>query len=146
MRGEDDKKGGAYFYKKCPSCGAKLHICGLVCQNCMTDYWKKCMTGEWKDRCFVSTSPEDAIYSRPMNNVEKCMKCRNVKERGVICKQKYCFATGRGNCESCSTFDPTIFDCCQEEQKEKGVPDINKKALTGMCKEVARQYTDVVPF
>jgi len=146
MRGEDDKRGAEYSFKKCQNCGTKLHMSALVCPCCKTEYWKKLMTGEWRDKCYTTHNPEDAIYSRPMNNVEKCQKCRNVTERGIICKTKHCFATGRGSCESCSTFDPIIFDCCQEEQKEKGVPDINKHALSGMCREVTQQYTDVVPF
>jgi len=119
MRGEgDDQKKQIYFYEKCPSCGVKLHIGAYTCHKCGADYWHKCFKGEWQQVCYSSQNPEDAIYSKPMNKIEKCMKCLNVMQRGILCKAKYCFATGRGRCESCKTFDPIIFDCCQEEQKE----------------------------
>jgi len=126
MKGEaDDKKKGqenkTFYFKVCPGCRAKLHIDAKKCLKCGADYWQKCQSGEWQEICCISHNPEDAVYSKPMNNVEKCMRCTNVTQRGIICKPKYCFSSGRGKCDNCKTFDPTIFDCCQDEQKEKGV-------------------------
>jgi len=126
LRGEgDDKKkepdGRTYIYEKCPGCGAKLHIGTRYCLKCGADYLRKCMAGEWQQVCYSSHNPEDAMYSRRMNKIEKCMACANVLQRGISCEKKNCFASGRGKCENCKTFDNTIFDCCQEVQKEEGV-------------------------
>jgi hypothetical protein len=90
----------------CPKCGAK--------------YWEKCMMGEWRAVVYGSHSPEDAIYSVPMNNIEKCMTCVIVTQRGTVCPRKFCFATARGRCDACKTFDFTVFSCCQEVQKAEG--------------------------
>jgi len=149
MRGEgDDKKnqdGRTYLYKKCYGCGAKMHIYGKVCLNCGVNYWEKCWTGEWPEVIYSSHNPEDAIYSMPMNRVEKCMKCRNVLERGTICRPKFCFATSKGKCENCKTFDPIIFDCCQEIQKAEGVVNgENIETLSEALRKIIQQKK-VVP-
>jgi len=129
--------------------------------KCGADYWYKCFMGEWDEVCYSSRNIEDAIFTRPMNYPDKCMKCRNLLERGTICEKKYCFATGRGRCDNCSTFDPTIFDCCQEVQKAEGavkeeeikslsiwfgqiMQQRNKAAVPAT--EPAREFDDDIPF
>jgi len=157
MRGEGNDKnqeGRIYFFKKCPACGEKIHISSLVCHKCGADYWQKCIKGEWKDIDYSSRDPANMIYCLKMNNVNKCMKCKNVLERGICCHQKHCFATGWGRCENCKTFDPLIFDCCQEMQKDllnkeqaeelnKGMKKILHKEATATAEQ---QYTDDIPF
>jgi len=141
MRGEGDKKTEAsklYRYKKCPACEAKIHIDGRFCLKCGADYWYKCFLREWEDIIYHSYNQENALYSMPMNYVEKCMKCRNVSERGIVCEKKYCFATSRGKCENCRTFDSLIFDCCQEVQAKEGVPNSND------VKKLSEYYMDIV--
>jgi len=163
MRGEDEKKseeGSIYRYKKCKACGAKLHTEARYCLKCGADYWYKCFTREWEDIYYRSSNPEDAVYSMPMNEVEKCMKCRNLLELGTLCEKKFCFATGRGKCENCRTFDMIIFECCQETQAKEGTPDPTKmkKLVEHYCdivrgkrpapvqKPAQQEYTDEIPF
>jgi hypothetical protein len=164
MRGEGGKEaqeGKTYAYEKCPGCGAKLHIDAHYCLNCGEDYWNKCMTGEWRQVLYRSRNQEDAIYSVPMNDTEKCMKCANVTQRGIACRPKHCFATGRGKCGNCRMFDNTLFDCCQEAQKADGVvTGENIKAVKECLRRIGKgpvpaakpqaepagQYNDGIPF
>jgi len=161
MRGENkEPEVGTYFFKICPNCKTKLHISARVCLKCRAAYAENVSNvsnGNWEDKVYCSHNPEDAIYNRSMNNVEKCMTCLNVTQRGIICKPKFCFATGKGRCENCSTFDPTIFTCCQEEQKENGVVTYEDiKAMNGIINQIgsmpepaaisADQFDDDIPF
>ena len=164
MRGEGNEKNkeqeGTYFFKICPNCKTKLHMSAHFCLKCGGAYAENVSNvsnGNWVDTTYYSHNPEDAIYSRAMNKVEKCMTCLNVTQRGIICKPKYCFATARGRCDNCITFDPLIFECCQETLKEEGVvtrEDI--KAMNGLIKQIgsmpepaaipADQFDDDIPF
>jgi len=159
MRGDDKNQGqeGTYYFKICPRCKTKLHMSARVCLKCGENYVENVFNGKWVDTVYSSHNPEDAIYSRSMNKVEMCMTCINVTQHGTICKPKYCFATGRGRCDNCSTFDPLVYECCQEVQKEEGVvtrEDI--QAMNGLIQQIgsipepaaipADQFDDDIPF
>jgi hypothetical protein len=113
MKGEKDEKKddqGSYSYSKCSNCKIKLHISASKCWKC----------GEKPEnmRYRGSKNPDDAIYSRDLNYVEKCMNCYNINYLGKEpCQKMICFATGRGKCEACRIGLPTIFACCQETIK-----------------------------
>jgi hypothetical protein len=124
LRGEGDSQKSepqkAYVYEKCQGCGAKLHVGARLCLKCGADYSHKCSTGEWQQVIYGSSNPEDDIYSRPMNRIEKCMQCANVTQRGIVCERKFCFGIGRkGNCEACKEFNFTVYECCQGVQREE---------------------------
>jgi hypothetical protein len=158
MRGGKDEKEiqeGTYSYGECQGCRAKLHINARRCLECGTNLIDKYTSGEWQQELYISHNPEDAIYSTPMNKVEKCMTCIIVTRRGVVCPLKYCFATAKGRCENCQKFDSTIFCCCQEVQKEEGAVTSEdlKKLKEGLKRPMARalaatinQFDDDIPF
>jgi len=149
MRGGENGKQEikTYTYRKCPVCQKKLHIYAALCLNCGADFTK----GTWLEKEYHSNNPEDAIYSRTMNKIEKCIKCPNVLQRGNICERQYCFGTTRGYCESCRKENITIFDCCQEVQKENGVVrEEDIRAFIEEFRQIAfsqqQEYFDEIPF
>ena len=135
MRGEgEDKKKNQetsreYPYCYCRICNVKLHVYATHCWKC----------GEKQENLhYHSQNQEDEIYSKDLNSVEKCMKCYNVLNHGVICERINCFGTGWGtsgtSCEYCKRTEGIRFKCCQEEQKNR--PD---KRLSEALKELMRE-------
>ena len=112
-----DKK--RYIYRKCPTCGVKLHIDEYTCWKCGNRYDFNGNTGKWaEDMIYGSTNPSDAIYSLRLNNVKKCMTCRNT-QRGNPCDYSMCFGTGKGRCDNCNRYENTRFMCCQSFQEQE---------------------------
>lgn len=110
---EEEKK--VYRYKTCSGCGIKLHCDTYRCWKC----GEKPILG-----FYHSDNSEDAKHSLPLNSVEKCVHCCNVQFGLQVCKPIICFGTGRGKCDLCKQLAGTRFDCCQQYQKDEGVPNI----------------------
>jgi hypothetical protein len=110
MAAESKQKlaGKVYIYKKCKPCGIKLHVLARSCWKCGK---------HTEDMAYGSDNSEDAIYNREVNDVKKCLNCRNTKD-GKTCKYAICFGTGRGRCELCNMYENMRFMCCQELQKK----------------------------
>jgi ribosomal protein L40E len=124
------QEGRVYLYRKCRACGAKMHIESHNCLKCGASFWQNALTGKWKDGCYGSQNPEDAVYSKDMNNAGICMQCVNVLKYGDICKPAVCFGVrdvrGGGSmrpCGECREFNETRFNCCQEVQKKEAAAE-----------------------
>jgi hypothetical protein len=113
MRGEGDEKKQEerHVYRRCHDCGIKIHIDLIRCPKCGK---------QLENMLYESHNPEDLIYHINLNSAKKCIECwiRNTKKVSSLCEKIYCFATGRGKCDSCRQFDIVRFDCCQRAQKE----------------------------
>jgi hypothetical protein len=109
-----------YMFRKCPTCGVKLHVSAFTCWKCGNRYNFNANTGKWVDDViYGSTNPNDAIYNRILNDVERCLTCQNT-QRGKTCDHAYCFGSGRGRCDMCERYENTRFMCCQMEQERSG--------------------------
>ena len=102
-----------YLFRLCPSCGTKLNIYAILCFKCEKRHDYNAKTGKWQDVIYSTQNENDAIYSRLMNNVDKCMVCPNTKN-GNTCKYIYCYGSGKGDCDLCNRFESIRFMCCQE--------------------------------
>jgi len=156
LRGEGAEKNKepdtrTFYYCKCPTCKVKLHVYAASCWKC----------GEKRERqIYHSHDQEDALYSKNMNSVEKCMGCYSVLQRGIICETIYCFGTGRGSCEYCRRTNGIRFECCQQVQKEgpkqgsysEALKEIIKDKIPGpLSKSLTEaieqpQFDDEIPF
>ena len=119
MKGEQEKKNNednrSYCYAMCKNCGIKLHIYASEC-------WKCGKTPE--NRHYQeNNNPKDAIYSKELNSVKKCVLCYKVSYLGKDpCVRVCCFAKGIGNCGACRDINPDVFECCQETMKADPPP------------------------
>lgn len=102
-----------YMFRRCPSCGNKLHTCAILCFKCGKRHNYNANTGKWEDVIYGSENENDAVYDMIFNNVDKCLICRNT-QNGSPCKPIYCFGSGKGDCDACNRFESIRFMCCQE--------------------------------
>jgi len=149
MRGEGEKQEQderTYPYCICPGCKVKLHVYATHCWKC---------GGKKEELIYRSKDKGDELYSKNLNNVEKCMACFNVLQRNSICEPIICFGTGRGSCDFCRRANGTRFECCQQAQKEK--PISLSEALKEIIKDkspmaktlveaLQPQFEDDIPF
>ena len=116
MKGEKDEKKvdqRSYSFAQC-SCGIKLHINADTCWKC---------GGKPIHDHYYSNNPDDALYSKSLCSIKKCMNCYNINYLGKEpCQRIPCFASGKGNCEACRISHPEIFICCQETMKDEPPP------------------------
>ena len=104
-----------YIYKRCLPCGIKLHVGTRKCLKCGR---------KATDTTYGSDNPEDAIYNRSLNQVNKCFSCFNTLQ-GNPCLYVICFGTGKGDCEICKRFKSIRFECCQKVQARENKGAIN---------------------
>ena len=115
-----------YIFRRCPSCTVKLHVNAFLCWKCGKRYNYNANTGQWVNEIvYGSENPSDAIYSKFINDVDKCLICRNT-QNGKTCHYAICYGTGKGNCDLCNKFDGFRFMCCQDAQKENKARETNE--------------------
>jgi len=124
-----------YIYRKCPTCGVKLHVCAYRCNKCGGLANRNSITGEWDDMTYGSTDPSNKIYNLNLCDVDRCMQCHNTTV-GTQCEYAYCFGTGKGRCDMCNRYEYTRYLCCQAKQKE------NRAGIAAATKVV----DDGIPF
>lgn len=108
-----NRDGKTYLFSRCPSCRVKVNIWASNC-------WKCGQKNGGKEKVWEthgSDNPNDAIYGWMLNLIDICIACP-VTQRGRTCKYARCFGTGKGNCDMCREFEGTLFDCCQENQRQ----------------------------
>lgn len=104
---KDKTTGGKdYLFKRCLQCGVKLHVSAYSCWKCGR---------KAENMVYSSNNPNDAVYNLTVNDVDRCLICRNTQS-GNTCKYNYCFGSGRGKCGYCNRFESMRFMCCQEAQ------------------------------
>ena len=113
---ESDKK--LYFFRRCPSCGVKMHIYAYYCWKCGGLYNYNAAGKGVEDVVFQSENPDDADCCAVLNDVEMCFTCRNT-QNGRPCRPARCFGFGNGSCGDCSSFEYARFECCQGVQKRE---------------------------
>ena len=107
-----------YFYRRCPTCGVKLHVAAYRCWKCGNQANYNEDTRQWQDMIYFSNNQNDAIYGRVFNDHERCVSCFNT-QKGRHCKYAICFGTGKGSCGICDRFENVRFMCCQNVQKQE---------------------------
>jgi len=115
---ENQSESKKYYYRRCPTCGVKIHIDAYRCWKCNGIYNQNEKTGKWNPAPLYETDDEqNAILCTPLNDVEKCFKCRNTIEKENPCKYTFCFGRGGGKCDLCQQFNYVRFNCCQDVLK-----------------------------
>jgi len=103
-----------YFYRKCPSCGAILHVSSFNCHACGKRYNYDAKLGKWAEEIIVWTGdPSMELYCAKLCEVDKCVSCGKAQK----CKYAYCFGSGIGQCRACSSLENARYQCCKDVQK-----------------------------
>jgi len=135
-----------YLFRRCPSCGVKMHILAFLCWKCGKRHNYNANTGKWEEMIYGSQNENDYIYGIFLNDVDKCVTCRNT-QNGKTCAHIYCFGIGKGNCGACKKNHEIRHLCCQEkvafEQGLKGNNDKLKKFQEYMRQKL---WESIQPF
>jgi hypothetical protein len=103
-----------YYYSKCATCHAKVHIGAFYCPRCKNRTDWNANKKEWETQAvYGSRNPEDRLYGLVLCAAERCMVC----ERALLgnpCRYASCYGTGRGRCELCGRYEAARYGCCRE--------------------------------
>ena len=149
MAADDKAKPGnekRYLFRRCPTCGAKIHVCAFLCWKCGKRYNYNANTNQWQDDgCFGSANSNDALYNAMLCDVEKCFTCRNT-QMGKPCKHLSCYGSGKGDCKLCRHTDEIRHDCCMAIVKHDKALENNKaKEKEYFAEQKQKLYYSITP-